>query len=334
MLTVMLIDDEPLIRLGLQKLIDWEKLGWQVIAQAEDGEAALEFLHEHSVDLVITDLMMPGMDGIELSKEINKTFTATNVIVLTGYDDFEYIQKSLRNQVLDYLLKPIDAELLIETLIRVKEIKQENNIPFPYELESKLKCALENNDLPAVEDLIRDLFVFFKRYNTPDSQVRQIWQSIRFGQECYFKERGHVINHIYPDIPGGISAADMQCLLDHTMQTILLTLHEHNENALIRQIKSYVEERLEEDLSLTCLAKTFYVNISYLSNLFKEETGMNYSDYIAGIRIREAAKLMRNTKYSIGEIGEKVGYPDQRYFSQFFKKHTGITPSVYKQMRT
>ena len=116
MYSVLIVDDEPLIRDGLKSLIPWSEYGFQVVDTAKDGPDALQKLKIHSIDLMIVDIRMPGMDGIQLIESIRKVNSDIHFIILSGYADFEYAQKAIRCNVTGYLLKPIDEDELLEIL--------------------------------------------------------------------------------------------------------------------------------------------------------------------------------------------------------------------------
>lgn len=131
---VLLVDDERFVRQGLLNLIDWEKCGFQVCAEADNGKGALQQIEQTNPDLVITDIRMPVLDGIELIRQtVEERNLDTKFIILSGYNDFKYAQKAVRYGVYDFILKPIEKEELEETLIQLstsiqkeKAIKQTN----------------------------------------------------------------------------------------------------------------------------------------------------------------------------------------------------------------
>ena len=107
---ILLVDDEPFLRQSLIRRIREMHNDFEVTAQAADGEEALRLLEENSFHLVITDIRMPVMDGIELAGRIHEQYPELVTIILTGYADFRYAQSALRYGVFDYLLKPVNAE--------------------------------------------------------------------------------------------------------------------------------------------------------------------------------------------------------------------------------
>ena len=129
MLKVMLIDDEPYILQGLQVLVNWESEGYEIAAVMTNGRDAYNYLKENQVDLIISDIQMPNMTGIELLDAIVKdNISDAKFVILTGYDDFSYMQKAIRNNCFDYILKPVNKEELIALLRKVSNLNKESII--------------------------------------------------------------------------------------------------------------------------------------------------------------------------------------------------------------
>lgn len=120
--TVLLVDDEPEIRQGIIRKIDWNKHGFEIIGSAENGRDALEIAEQKRPDVVMTDVMMPFMNGLELGEQLMRAMPSTKLILFSGADDFEYVQKALKIKAMEYVLKPIDAEEFSATLTKLKEL--------------------------------------------------------------------------------------------------------------------------------------------------------------------------------------------------------------------
>ena len=97
------------------------------------------------------------------------------------------------------------------------------------------------------------------------------------------------------------------------------------------EIVRYMQEHLSEEISLTVLAEEFHLSAQYISQLFKNEIGVNFLTYLTSIRMEQARKLLLSTSLSIAEVSEKTGYSDYRVFTKVFKKIEGVTPSQYRQ---
>lgn len=117
---ILIVDDEEEIRLGVIKKINWEKYGFKVVGDAQNGVDALEKVNNLQPDIVMTDIRMPFMDGLELGEKIQEIMPSTKIVIFSGCDDFEYAQKAIRINVSEYVLKPINSENLIEILKKLK----------------------------------------------------------------------------------------------------------------------------------------------------------------------------------------------------------------------
>lgn len=121
MLKVILIDDEAVILRGLRKLIDWGLLGFEIAGEATDGRQGLELIKSEKPDVVISDIMMPNLSGIDMLKEIYDQNISIKIIFLSGYQEFSYAREAVRYGAVDYLLKPVSGEDLQQVLKRVAE---------------------------------------------------------------------------------------------------------------------------------------------------------------------------------------------------------------------
>jgi len=167
MFKVLLVDDERIIREGISKLIEWKSLGLILVGVAKNGVEAYEMVRKYVPDIVITDIKMPEMDGLELIASVKKQFEKIKFIVLSGYGEFDFAAKAMKYGVKDYLLKPCSKEMISEVLKNVldeiKEIEEKDR--FSSELENNL-----NKVLPQVkEQFFRD-FLTLKTYEESDCE--------------------------------------------------------------------------------------------------------------------------------------------------------------------
>lgn len=519
MLRVMLVDNEAAIRKGLAHGIRWESLGCTVVAQAEDGEDALAQIPRTLPDIVISDIRMPGMDGLTLAGELHRRWPHIKTIILTGFPDFSYAQRAIAYQVVDFVLKPTSVEQLTAAIEKARaQIQEEQD---QQKLRSELASRSEENLSLQQDMLLRDLihrvrlstlYVYscmaqlrmdlrgyyvlsltveplegegeticlpflqdaqaILRDSIPD---HRIWFIAEGDQACYavvqapeiqdlsalcgeavdavgsipryqisigislhhtdpltladaaeeaeqarqFADYAHPEQPVigYADIPTvdqeamaeiiqvlrqiktavehgkpDIAQKSLQALFRHihmkklpagevrsiyiavynfcstqlfwsrdtegissslpALQALLQSgsireLEEYlcdfvellyrqrdyrleSPDDLIKAIRHFIQQHYREELTLESLADKVHLSPSYLSKLFKRETGENLSVYIQNVRIQQAKLLLRTTDLKTYEVAERVGISDPVYFSRTFKKITGMKPKDFR----
>ena len=123
---VVIIDDEPMVRKRLRTIINWQQEGFQIAAEAGDGEEGLRISRLITPDLIITDIRMPVFNGLQLIRTLRQELPGCYFIILSGYADFQYAQEAMKSGIKDYLLKPVDSEELTAIITRIK-IELETN---------------------------------------------------------------------------------------------------------------------------------------------------------------------------------------------------------------
>ena len=150
MLNVIIVDDNKIITEGLKQLIDWEKYGFHVIAAARNAYSAMEFCGNNDVDVVITDIRMPEMTGLELIKKLSDINRNIKFIIITGYSEFEYAKTAIDYGVKGYLLKPVEEDELVSILESIKKEHDENKRKYDSRLNYWAYTALSGK--PSNED--------------------------------------------------------------------------------------------------------------------------------------------------------------------------------------
>ena len=121
MYTVVVADDEEELRRALIRRVDWESIGFSVVGEAENGVEALELVEKFEPDLLLTDIRMPFLSGIELARQVREVRPTTQIAFLSGFDDFTYAQQAIQYNIVSYMLKPISASELTEELIKIRK---------------------------------------------------------------------------------------------------------------------------------------------------------------------------------------------------------------------
>jgi len=147
----LIVDDEQMVRVGIRAVVPWEELGIQEIFMAVSGQEALEIIKKEKPDIMITDIQMAGMTGIELVAELRNIKSDLKIIVLTGYDEFDYARECLRLKVQDFLLKPVDEAILIDTIRKqIEDIKEEQE-------QAHMRRIAGTSEQMRLENLMREL---------------------------------------------------------------------------------------------------------------------------------------------------------------------------------
>lgn len=157
--TVFIADDELIIRQGLKCIIDWNELGFEIIGEAANGEDALQFITKHNPDMVMMDIRMPKLTGLDVVKQIRENGYKGKIIILSGFTDFKYAQSAIRYGVEYYLTKPIDEDELYETVEEIRSLieeeaqKRDEINEYRTKARSMILQDILNNEIPPSLDL-------------------------------------------------------------------------------------------------------------------------------------------------------------------------------------
>lgn len=300
MLRVLVVDDEPYVIQGLKIIIEWEKYGFEIVDTAKDGKEALQYIKENKVDVVITDIKMPNMTGIELLEEAKK-ITNVNIffIILSGYSDFEYVRKAMQNHCIDYLLKPINQKELVRVLMQVKQehddhmAEEESNIKMEKAYFARKVISILNNkgsmeDITYVEEYLQiekdSCFVDiqFKLEAEEDEKIlRQIQYRLDAACREFLKDKE---NHCIFDVSSnsqyyGIGLIFTENLLDknESMEEYLEKLARYLKRALQRKILLFVGKKVQETERLSESYMTAY-RLYYLHAFYDKKIIYYYGE--------------------------------------------------------
>ncbi len=523
---VMLVDDEPFILQGLSRLIDWEEEGCEIVKMATDGQEAFDYFAENEADLIITDIRMPRMNGIELMERLRgEKITDSYVVILSGYSDFKYAQAAIRYEAMEYLLKPVQKEQL---LALVRKVSADRAVSRQEELDTKrmqrgyllqnmsallkgrtdeqrltyvrehFRCSgsmrylhICLNDLAALEEmtdeevvalknavyecaaaylredadhLLGEFFAYEEEYEigflycdymaaergmSEDAFLRAFHRALQKGSEnvpvilllgkqvediakishsyssaCvlrsfkgfqdlqsvyYYEKEVQVgesrpilcacsLNALVEAVETGDTLAinkSVDALFtemdqhDRTREMVVMNLNwlifrllslatEQDESVsqdevlsyisgnvskeeiirgsrahlrkfageyaeylaqlkknisggILQEIENEIRERYAENLTLREFGQKYYINSSYLGQIFRKRYGQSFKSYLNTCRISEAALRLIRTDKKIREIAEDVGYRDLDYFISRFIEQEGCTPSRYRR---
>ncbi|MDL2293821.1 response regulator [Ruminococcaceae bacterium OttesenSCG-928-D13] len=254
--TLLVVEDEEIIRRGLLYSLDWHALGFGRLLQAADGCQAVRLITEEKPDVVIMDINIPFIGGLEVLEQTQPQ-TGYSAIVLTGYAEFDYARRALAVGAARYLLKPVDFA----------------------ELEEAVRSAIEQTHHRAAYNRVRQA-----TENLRETDLLAAWQA--------------------PAQP----------------------------SELTRRMLDYVGAHYGGKLSLAEMSARLHYSETFLARKFKEEMGLNFSDYLARYRIQQSLALLRAGGHRIEDVAGASGFADARYFAQVFKKHIGCSPREYLRL--
>jgi two-component system response regulator YesN len=541
MLKIIVVDDEDLIRKGLVKMLSNYETEFQVLGEATNGLEAMELIGREIPDVIITDVKMPHMDGVELVKELEGRYPEIKKIVISGFGEFDYVRETMRYGALDYLLKPLDDEQLVLLLRKITSFiesdkkqriaesnlqeKLNEGLPFLkeqfifelittskfnkdevdqkldlYEIKlnpgkfwviiasfdnyrwicreagveatkSKLlkvkncfdevlgqyyepiSCSFPGGqiylistpteDPKFVQDALEEGLALLDQ-NAPEIRVtlslgppcndilcltKSYQQAVALLGQRFYCEKSGIISYgsiikpalnsdsktdLFIDILNNLELSLRNCLEVgdyHQVSAIfneysalfkrfqfdplevvkllievyvrlqsscpefskslielygledsypknlesfdtydfllgeniklytevikkIVEIRNRKDKRLVKVIKDYINDNYHEPISLNMIAENIYLSPSYISDLFKKQTGENITDYLAKVRIEKAKILLKDLQIKSYEIGEMVGYKDPAYFSKVFKKVVGVSPNEYRSIVT
>jgi len=361
MYKVFFVDDEASMRAGIRESIDWSDSGFTLAGEAPDGEMALSLMQEIIPDILITDIRMPFMDGIELSRQVKKAMPWIKIVILSGHDEFEYAKQAITIGVEDYLLKPVTSAKLMETLneiaIRIEKERRSNVeklIASMQDISSSGKMPLTNIEkLPVIDKLryatkadapkfVEDyLSSFDNNAITSFIFLYYIFMDILLSSSKIIEEFGGNAKELLSEyfdagnmLQDGADIEKIRSLLTSVLERVV----EFRDAAagskysdIIVKAQEYIKNNYsDKDISLHTVAKEVSISPNHFSTIFSKETGETFISYITGVRIEQAKVLLKTTQLRTSDIGYEVGYNDTQYFSYVFKKQTGMTPKEFR----
>jgi len=530
--TALIVDDEYYELEGLKESIPWSELGVSTVLTAINGVEAYKILTDVQVDIIITDIKMPGMDGIELIKKLRQMNYKCKVIVISGFDSFDYATQVIKYNVIDYLLKPVTVAKIKEVILKAVNLCKEeetedkkrqmiekqlteslpllrdkfytellngnyddqlaqflnidsdgsmyqvalfhidniNFLPNIYGTEPEHNrqmavtnlynifedYAFDNFSYTLIRHINHDIIMIIKYQNNRVddketirklqilkdyvAETQKYTVSIGLGKKCTnlrnisqsYHEAKIALQHkaftgnnsilIFDDIdpvessqpPYLLSEKNQlrECLIsqsDKNLDSILnsikqklveakfnnlqyirtlgmeliisafLYLYERNvepkniltgyddpisyiasletaddifsvigdiyrqiidylnnkanmkNQRIVQFIKDFVQNNMQKDISLDMLSQHLFLTPNYIGQIFKNSTGMYFSDYVLKVRMERAKQLLSNPTYKIYEVADMVGYKNPTYFSRLFREYTGINPSDYQK---
>ncbi len=244
--TVFVVEDETLILRNIVKKIEQFEIGFEVAETAKNGQQAMDLLHKHLPDVLITDIRMPQVDGLQLIQHLSVNYPFVRTIIISGYDDFEYARKAIQFNVKEYLLKPIESEQLYQSLIRMRiELDAEYR-----QTVEKMK-VLKTTQGVSIEDSIENLRLYLDKNFTDDINLGEIARDLHFSSSYLSKW--------------------FLKLVGETPSSYVIKLRISKAKQLLRSVHELTVREIGELVG--------YTDQNYFSRIFKQQTGLSPMHY-------------------------------------------------------
>jgi YesN/AraC family two-component response regulator len=291
---IFVIDDEPMIVKGLKQMVPWEEIQCKVCGSARNGEEGVAKIEEVKPDIVISDIRMPKLSGLQMIEKLKDANQGMKFIILTGHRDFDYARKAIDLGVIRYLLKPTNIEDIKSAVVEaVSMLDDERSMEADIlKLREKLKEA---------------------------TQALNVQEG--HGEKTQAKQDLSKKNEMIGD-------SDLKS--DEGLTDKKDGGKEHKVKYLAVKAVSYMKENYYNKLDLQTVADYLMISTWYLCKVLKQELDNSFVQLLNEIRIQEAKKLLVESNLKVYEICEEVGYTDNPYFTKTFKKYTGMTPNQYR----
>ena len=347
MLKVLLVDDNRKALEGLRHHIRWDKTGCVCAATALNGQEALALTQELHPDIIITDVKMPLMSGLELCSRVHELFPNIHLIILSAHDEFDYARTAMRHGVESYVLKPIDAEKLIEiegllhgiataTLAYVETLSSFLDST----VGESLALGLRKGDPAEIDLLLRDVEELFSSdIRIVEHVAIQLLRLLkRTMQELGISGKATGLTAQIRQLHTLPSTHKMREYIHtqyHDACSAIYQKKSLNTEKLVGRIKAYIDSNYADvNFSTSLLSGKFSVSQSYLCHIYKAIEGTSINTYATTLRIAEACRLISGTGLSIVEIAARVGYLDAHYFAKVFRKLRGVTPTEFRRLHS
>ncbi|WP_168120098.1 response regulator [Paenibacillus sp. HB172176] len=348
MIKVMIVDDKPMVCRGLREMIPWESLDAKIVGDCRNGQEALETALVQKPDVIITDVRMPVMDGIELCKHIRERLPETIVFILSAFHEFSYAQAAIRYGVSDYILKPIDKQKIgliadkIEQVAHRRETKRQMHaMLYGKQVQEQISEHLKEGNGAFFEGLLEDIFQQMGQAGqdtVTDIGLKLLALFLEAVKAAGISPNGFGLS--FEEISRELFSlqtreewrAKLQGVFQETVQFVNDRKNSRSETIVEHLIGVMRHKFHDPDLTVYKIAHELGLSPNYISVIFRQYTGENISAYITRLRMEKALELLTDIGYPIREVAQSAGFHDPHYFSKVFKKSEGLTPSQYRNL--
>jgi two-component system response regulator YesN len=354
MYKVLIVEPQEFALKALLNLPIWGKGqdGFVCTETAANGEKALTLLKTMEFDLVLTEINLPIIDGLQLLKQVHKENELPLIVFISDIISFTYAREGFIYGAFDYLPKPVSCENMLALFQRVAARlgKLERNLSVSLDAASEyhsyftkgqihnLMSRFDNKNRTVLDyfyKMIMTLYHSKASIHNPDILVNKLFVSIIEGifakhdwLSLYIPQSFHKqLDYLFLNEANNF--ADYYLRKFTYLFDLYCQLNPDFQDETLMKIHLYLLKHPEEDLKLTMIASKFYMNHSYLSNLFSKKSSIRYSQLVTLIKLKRAEYLLNYTTLSIMDIACQLGYKDIHYFTRIYKSTIGKSPTEY-----
>ena len=341
----LIVDDDIFVRQCLMQMLPWQSLDFSQVLEASNGAEALETALKEKPDLVITDVKMPRMNGLELAKRLKQSMVDICIMLLSEHSDFSFVQQALKCGVDDYMLKPLMADKLKEIAERIQQSMQE--------MEMRRYYTSIKTDRGNIRAMIREALESGDDQTLPDSFEYLATQKIHRDDLKHFGLM--FLTMLFEQAEEGVLMhSELETLRAETLEAYsnlknveeLLTFVRSvcgrcmklcdsgaTASSHINRMTEYIDTHyMDPDLSVAKVSEWVHLSPIYTGALFKKSLGKSVVTYIHEVRIAQAKRMLLDDSISVKEVSVRTGYVAPDYFTRLFSKAVGVTPSKYRSI--
>ncbi|MFD0960917.1 response regulator [Paenibacillus chungangensis] len=339
MIRVLLVDDEPLVRRGIRSIMPLAEYGMEWAGEASTVEEALKALDAGGIDLVLTDISMPGMDGLTFIRKLQSDHPSVRSVVITCHQDFDYLQQALRLGAIDYMVKTqLDDDSVHDLLKRISRHVERYSETEQAEADPGIRKRLAER-WASLHWVARE-----ELYEALSADTLRVFNAALWKETLTYCIAGEW-RRFCPQLAPEIAHASAQLEPLQSVPELLEWVERFRDAAMHRLCRTMYSEQVIASImqgldllhgtdggrwSQADICKQVGMSVSYFSKCFKEIVGVSFVYYVQEMNLHHAQRLLETTNLPIYEVADKSGFSDEKYFGKIFRTKLGCAPSEYR----
>lgn len=342
MYRILIVEDEELERTSLKIFLEENLSDVRIVGEAKSGYEAMECIDREDINVMLVDINIPGVDGLEVIRYAREKLDKVIIIVTTAYNDFEIAHAAIKLKVNDFLLKPIRKETLIETVQAYEEELNHQDSPGQ---SSKILIRLGNEirkcsykaSIDLLKEYIDSIYQEFNDVNVISKKLQELAKMIlKISEELGVNDGNELVVQTEKLKIKYLLYNNKHDAYNEVVKMIDILFDKVNVKGKIsddgmKVVVDYIERNIKKGISLEDVANHVNISTYYLSKIFKKEMGVNFITYITDRKMELAKEMLATTDVPVLNIALDLAYNEANYFSKAFKKKTGYTPSEYRE---